>query len=232
MNTTNCNCNCTPNATQTHLGLNMCVGQVEIGGGSITQETTVIPTTNKQVIVPSEGFDAFSKVTVAAVTNSIDANIIASNIREGVTILGITGTFKGVDYMIELFPPYHAIGDGDFTQPAEYQLISTSAKDGGEGYQVILPEEEEDDEGTVHKQKIAIASQFPVVGIKQWNEVSQTWDWIYGTHEKSLTAFVANGTITREVEGKTFTYTVYENTTSYAIGEREVRFYTKLPTGV
>lgn len=228
MNTTNCNCNCTPNET---LGLNMCVGQVEIGE-SITQETTVIPTTNEQEIVPSEGFDALSKVTVAAVTNSIDANIIASNIREGVTILGVTGTFKGVDYMIEFFPPRFAIGDSDFTQPIEYQLISASVKDGSDGYQVTLPKVEEDNEGNIYKQKIAIASQFPVVGIKQWNEVGQEWDWIYGTPEKSLTAFITNGTITQEFEGKTFTYTVYENAISYAVGEREIRFYTKLPTEV
>ena len=39
-------CNCNPTTSTAHLGLNMCVGQVEIGGGSITQETTVIPTTN------------------------------------------------------------------------------------------------------------------------------------------------------------------------------------------
>ena len=225
-------CNCNPTTSTAHLGLNMCVGQVEIGGGSITQETTVIPTTKEQILVPGSGFDAFSKVIVAAVDNSIDANIIASNIREGVTILGITGTFKGMDYMIELFPPYIANGDSEFAQPVEYQLISETAKDGGEGYQVIMIEEEETDDGTVQKQKVAVAAQFPVVGIKQWNEVSQTWDWIYGSPEKSLTAFVANGTIIQEVEGKLYTYNIYENTSSYAIGEREVRFYTKLPTEV
>ena len=134
--------------------------------------------------------------------------------------------------MIESFPPLTTIGEENFNAPSEFQLISETAKDGGEGYQVILMEENEADDGDVAKQKIAIAAQFPVVGIKQWNEVSQSWDWVYGSPEKSLTSFVVNGSITQFVDGKEYKYTIYENTTSYAIGERELRFYTQLPTEV
>ena len=221
-------CNCTPNANTNSIGLNLCVGCVEIGGASITQEVTVIPTTEEQKITPSVGFDAFSEITVQPVTSDIDMNIIASNIRKGVTILGITGTYEGEEKTIENFPPLTAVGDNEFATPEFYEFMSKE----GKGYKVLLPEEEETDEGDIYKQKVAFAAQFTVVGIKQWNEISQTWDWIYGTPEKSLTAFVINGTLEQTIDGKTYIYNIYENATSYAIGERELKFYTELPTEV
>ena len=54
----------------------------------------VTPTTNAQVVTPSEN-SVFNKVNVSAVTSAIDTNIQPENIKEGVTILGKTGTFKG-----------------------------------------------------------------------------------------------------------------------------------------
>lgn len=54
---------------------------------------TVDPSTNQQTITSSE--DGLSSVTVNGVTSSIDSNILASNIKDGVTILGVQGTFEG-----------------------------------------------------------------------------------------------------------------------------------------
>ena len=54
----------------------------------------VTPTTNAQSITPTAGA-VFNQVNVSAVTSAIDQNIQEGNIREGVTILGKTGTFKG-----------------------------------------------------------------------------------------------------------------------------------------
>lgn len=54
----------------------------------------VTPTTNAQVVTPSANA-VFNQVNVSAVTSDIDENIKAENIKEGVTILGKTGTFKG-----------------------------------------------------------------------------------------------------------------------------------------
>lgn len=54
---------------------------------------TVDPSTS-QVTVNSSA-DGMSQVTVNAVTSSIDANIQAGNIKDGVSILGVTGTYDG-----------------------------------------------------------------------------------------------------------------------------------------
>ena len=54
---------------------------------------TVDPSTS-QITVNSSA-DGLSSVTVNAVTSSIDANISSSNIKRGVDILGVTGTFDG-----------------------------------------------------------------------------------------------------------------------------------------
>lgn len=58
-------------------------------------ETRVItPTKEVQTVVPSDGYDGLSRVTVNAVTNDIDSNIQPSNIKNGVSILGVIGTLQ------------------------------------------------------------------------------------------------------------------------------------------
>lgn len=58
------------------------------------QTKTVTPTTSKQNITADSG-KVLEKVTVNAVTAAIDANIVAGNIKSGVTILGVTGSYEG-----------------------------------------------------------------------------------------------------------------------------------------
>ena len=53
-------------------------------------ETTITPTKNSQTIIPDSGHSGFSKIVVNG-----DSNLIASNIRKGVTIFGVTGTNEG-----------------------------------------------------------------------------------------------------------------------------------------
>lgn len=55
----------------------------------------VTPQTSPQTIVPSGNVDGYNQVTVSAVTGAIDPNITASNIKDGVTILGVTGDYTG-----------------------------------------------------------------------------------------------------------------------------------------
>lgn len=55
---------------------------------------TIPPTTESQTVTAATG-KAFSAVTVNAVTAAIDENLIAENIKNGVTILGVEGTYTG-----------------------------------------------------------------------------------------------------------------------------------------
>lgn len=59
------------------------------------QNKTVTPTTSKQTITAGSNYDGLGTVTVNAVTAAIDANIVAGNIKSGVTILGVEGTYTG-----------------------------------------------------------------------------------------------------------------------------------------
>lgn len=59
------------------------------------QNKTVTPTTSDQEVSPSSSYDGFKKVTVKGVTAAIDENIVAGNIKSGVTILGVEGTYTG-----------------------------------------------------------------------------------------------------------------------------------------
>lgn len=61
----------------------------------VLQDKTVTPTTSQQTITADEGKDGLGTVTVSAVTAAIDENITAGNIKSGVTILGVEGTYSG-----------------------------------------------------------------------------------------------------------------------------------------
>lgn len=67
----------------------------KVGGGANIQPLNVTPSTSAQTIVASGGVNGYSPVNVAAVTSSIDANIAAGNIKSGITILGVVGTYSG-----------------------------------------------------------------------------------------------------------------------------------------
>lgn len=60
------------------------------------QDRTVTPSTSKQTIQKTtSSYYGLGKVTVNAVTSAIDDNIVAGNIKSGVTILGVTGSYSG-----------------------------------------------------------------------------------------------------------------------------------------
>lgn len=67
----------------------------EAGGTVELQDKTVSPTTIRQEIIADENYDGLGKVTINAVTNAIDENIVSGNIKKDVSILGVTGTYEG-----------------------------------------------------------------------------------------------------------------------------------------
>ena len=58
-----------------------------------TQTKTVAPTISPQSVKADAGYK-LTEVEVGAVTNNIDSNIKAENIKKNVTILGVTGTLE------------------------------------------------------------------------------------------------------------------------------------------
>jgi hypothetical protein len=76
-----------------YTGLN----KVVVNAAAIDTVSPVTPTTSEQTINPGAGKLGIASVTVNAVTAAIDANIIPENIKAGVTILGVEGTYEGDD---------------------------------------------------------------------------------------------------------------------------------------
>lgn len=87
-----------PNAVAANIRLGTTIFGIEgnLAPDKPDQSKTVTPTTSQQVITPDTGYELAS-VTVNPVTSSIDQNIVAGNIKDGVTILGVTGDYSGTD---------------------------------------------------------------------------------------------------------------------------------------
>ena len=61
----------------------------------VLEPKSVTPSTSQQVINKSAGYDGIGVITVSAVDASIDSSIKSQNIKDGVTILGVTGSYTG-----------------------------------------------------------------------------------------------------------------------------------------
>lgn len=77
----------TPSGTNIGFrSVNVNVAQSQVGRLDVT------PTTSQQTLTPTGNIAGYNPVVVAAVTSAIDSNIKASNIKSGVTVLGVTGS--------------------------------------------------------------------------------------------------------------------------------------------
>ena len=99
-------------------------GTVKVGAALVpTLETLAItPTTSAQTIIPATGVDGYDEVTVSAVTSSIDANILAGNIKKDVKILGVTGSYEGASINNQ---NKSITVDGSYTADAGYTGLGT-----------------------------------------------------------------------------------------------------------
>lgn len=93
-----------------YAGIRECTIAPISSGGTLETIDTIVPSVEEQIIVPSDGYAGISPVSVAAVDSSIDANIIADNIKEYVDILGVKGTYGSE------FSPYGRVGSLTTTQ--------------------------------------------------------------------------------------------------------------------
>lgn len=72
-----------------------CISSIPESSGANIEALEITPSISQQIITASGDVDGYSPITVSAVTNSIDDNITAGNIKKDVQILGVTGTFEG-----------------------------------------------------------------------------------------------------------------------------------------
>ena len=56
----------------------------------VLQEKAITPSTTQQIITADEGYNGLSKVTVKG-----DANLVADNIKSGVSIFDVAGSYEG-----------------------------------------------------------------------------------------------------------------------------------------
>lgn len=77
---------------------------IRIKGVNNQDDKIVDASINTQEITPDDGYLGIKKVTVNGVDNTIDNNITADNIKHGVDILGVTGTYAPVTKPIEITP--------------------------------------------------------------------------------------------------------------------------------
>ena len=73
-------------------------GTPTVGPVAIYQQKTVDASLNAIEVTADAGFKALSKVTVNGVTAAVDPNITPGNIKAGVNILGVSGSFSGAIY--------------------------------------------------------------------------------------------------------------------------------------
>ena len=70
-------------------------GTLESGGQY--QEKSVTPMANGQTVTPDAGYDALSRVNIYG-----DEDLVPNNIKEGVSIFGVAGTYSGGGYDLNL----------------------------------------------------------------------------------------------------------------------------------
>lgn len=110
------------------------------------QTTSVNPSTVQQIIEPDNQHNGLTQVTVNAVTSAIDANIQTGNIKNGVTILGVTGTYEGSvsSNIIKYYVDSTSLNQVTGMQKGDYALVYDLEKlelNGNKGMKyLILPD--------------------------------------------------------------------------------------------
>lgn len=139
-----------------------------------------------------------------------DKPLPAGQLSQTLTIVGFSPIYAGLNdngtelFLADVYFDYTDRGEG-----AGYQLFSDAEINIDDKWAFLVPADQ------------------PVVGIKQFDIMSQTWQWLGGDPASSL-AYFNQESIIKEIDGLAETYTQYQNALDL-VGERELRFYITLP---
>ena len=85
----------------------------------IQDPVTINPDVLAQSVTPDLGYDGLSRVNINAVTASIDANILAENIKKNISILGVTGEYEGIQPNYQESKTVQPVTSGDIEVTAD-----------------------------------------------------------------------------------------------------------------
>ena len=183
----------------------------------VTQETNI----NFKYLIPSlsKGTNTFSIIVyydegeqpLDSSGKEFDKPFPAGSITYTLTIEGQSPVYAGLEDGVEV-----DLNNAYFDNTKQSQ---------GAGYNISSVAEVEETD----KWSIAFPSDLAIVGIKQYDIISQQWQWLGGSPEASFTYFNISP-IEKEINGIIENYTSYSNALDL-VGERELRFYTVLPKG-
>lgn len=117
-------------ASRNLSNLSVAINSIPSGGGTspVIQQLDITPTTSSQVYNPVSGVDGYGPVNVSAVTSAIDNNILATNIKSGVSILGVTGNVvESVEDTLSVTPSTSAQTFTPTSPYTGYNQINVSA---------------------------------------------------------------------------------------------------------
>ena len=173
-------------ATQNLSNMPTAIGSIETINATTA---SVTPTTSAQTITPTSPYNAFDEISVSAVTSSIDNNITASNIKSGVSILGVSGSLtelKGETRSVSL------------TNKNGQTFTPSSGKNGITSITVTPNNQAKTITPTTSQQTISVPSGYSGFGTLTVNAVTS-----------SIDANITAGNIKKDVQilGVTGTYT-------------------------
>lgn len=163
-------------------------------------ELTIVPKVGENTIRAQVSFDA-GEQPLNSIGQPFDSPLAEGTVEAALVLEAVA-------------PVYDQGGD-------EVEFEYFAEEDGSSGYEAMLAAETT---GEQQRQSFAIAESVKVIGVKQFNPMSNQWEWLGGDAENSLEYFDTT-VISAEELGSKEDYVLYVNN-DLPTGERELRIYT------
>lgn len=189
------------------------------------QNRTVTPTTSQQTLSVNSGYSGNGTITVNAVTSSIDSDIIASNIKSGVNILGVAGS------VVELNGETRNVS---ITSTAGNTFTPSSGKNGITSIKVTPTNQNRTVTPTTSQQTLSVNTGYSGNGTITVSAVTSAIDSdiVAGNIKSGVNILGVNGTLT-ELKGETRSVSITSsagNTFTPSSGKNGITSITVTPT--